>query len=65
MSDQIDMHEKMQLATSPDIWAPGGPVEDWGTDYDIRDPAYVENPVPLWAEMREKCPIAHTDRLGG
>ncbi|MFN3215791.1 MAG: cytochrome P450 [Acidimicrobiales bacterium] len=65
MSDQMDMHEKMQLATSPDIWAPGGPVEDWGTDFDIRDPAYVENPVPIWAEMREKCPIAHTDRLGG
>ena len=65
MSDQTDMHEKMQLATSPDIWAPGGPVEDWGSDYDIRDAAYVENPVPIWAEMREQCPIAHTDRLGG
>ncbi len=65
MSDQTDMHEKMKLATSPDIWAPGGPVEDWGSDFDIRDPAYVENPVPIWAEMREKCPIAHTERLGG
>jgi cytochrome P450 len=65
VSDQTDMHEKMQLATSPDIWAPGGPVEDWATDYDIRDRAYVENPVPIWAEMRERCPIAHTDRLGG
>lgn len=65
MTDSQDMHEKMELATSPDIWAPGGPVEDWATDYDIRDDAYVENPVPIWAEMREKCPIAHTERLGG
>ena len=33
----------------------GRPVEDWTTDYDIRDKDYVENPVPIWAEMREKC----------
>lgn len=44
---------------------PKTPVEDWTTDYDIRDEGYIENPVPIWAEMREKCPIAHTDRLGG
>ncbi len=51
--------------STAEMWLPGGPVEDWATDYDIRDDAYVENPVPIWAEMREKCPIAHTDRLGG
>ena len=65
MTDTADMHEKMDLATDPSIWAPGGPVEDWTTDYDIRDEAYVEDPVPIWAEMRSKCPIAHTERLGG
>ena len=65
MTDTPDLHEKMSLATSPEIWAEGGPVEDWTTDYDIRDKDYVENPVPIWAEMREKCPVAHTDRLGG
>ena len=27
MSDTPDMHEKMKLATDPEIWAPGGPVE--------------------------------------
>jgi len=62
---QDDMHVKMKVATSEEIWKPGGPVEDWTTDYDIRDEGYIENPVPMWAEMREKCPIAHTDRLGG
>ena len=65
MSATDDMHAKMKLATSEEIWAPGGPVTDWTTDYDIRDTDYIEDPVPIWAEMREKCPIAHTDRLGG
>jgi cytochrome P450 len=60
-----DMDTKMKLATDPSIWAEGGPVEDWTTDYDIRDQAYVDNPVPIWAEMRAKCPVAHTERLGG
>lgn len=65
MADAANMHQKMSLATDPDIWKPGGPVQDWTTDYDIRDDEYIENPVPIWAEMRDKCPIAHTDRLGG
>ena len=65
MTDTPDMNAKMKLATSKEIWEPGGPVTDWTTDYDIRDEAYIEDPVPIWAEMREKCPIAHTDRLGG
>ena len=60
-----DMHAKMKLATKAEIWEPGGPVEDWTTDYDIRDEEYIQDPVPIWAEMRDKCPIAHTDRLGG
>jgi len=47
------------------IWAPGGPVVDWTSDYDIRDREYIENPVPIWAEMRATCPVAHTERLGG
>ena len=54
-----------QGSRADDVWAPATPVQDWTTDYDIRDDAYVEDPVPIWAEMREKCPIAHTDRLGG
>jgi hypothetical protein len=41
------------------------PVEDWATDYDIFDPEYVANPYPIWDELRERCPIAHSDRWGG
>lgn len=61
-----DFHQKkMKLATDAAIWEPGGPVTDWNTDYDIRDENYINDPFPIWAEMRETCPIAHTDRLGG
>jgi cytochrome P450 len=41
------------------------PVTDWATDYDIFDPEYVRNPYPIWDELRERCPIAHTERWGG
>jgi cytochrome P450 len=42
-----------------------GPVEDWATDYDIFDPAYCTDPGPIWADLRQRCPIAHTERWGG
>ena len=41
------------------------PVRDWASDYDIFDPDYVRDPAPVWKELRERCPIAHTERWGG
>lgn len=41
------------------------PVQDWSTDYDIFDERYVEDPVPIWDELRQRCPVAHSDRYGG
>jgi cytochrome P450 len=41
------------------------PVADWATDYDIFDPDYVRNPYPIWSDLRQRCPMAHTDRWGG
>jgi cytochrome P450 len=40
-------------------------VTDWEHDFDHTDPAYVADPYPIWDELRETCPIAHTDRYGG
>jgi cytochrome P450 len=40
-------------------------VTDWTTDYDIFDAEYVANPFPIWDQLRERCPIAHSDRFGG
>ena len=42
-----------------------GPVEDWASDYDIFDPAYIRDPYPVWDELRQQCPVAHTERWGG
>ena len=41
------------------------PVQDWATDFDVGDPNYEANPYEIWDELRESCPIAHTERRGG
>jgi len=42
-----------------------GPVADWATDFDHGDPAYNRDPFEIWAELRDRCPVAHTDRYNG
>lgn len=41
------------------------PVTDWTTDFDPTDDVWAADPYPIWEELRESCPIAHTDRYGG
>ena len=41
------------------------PVQDWATDYDLFDGAFVRDPYPIWAELRAETPIARTNRWGG
>jgi cytochrome P450 len=41
------------------------PVRDWASDYDIFDASYVADPYGIWDELRQTCPMAHTDRWGG
>lgn len=38
------------------------PVDDWTTDWDHHDPAWVNDPFPIWDDLRQRCPVAHTDR---
>ena len=40
------------------------PVTDWASDFEVLDPSYVEDPFPIWKDLRETCPIAHTSRRG-
>ena len=42
-----------------------GPVTDWATDFDHADPQYNRHAHAIWAELRDKCPVAHSDRYGG
>ena len=41
------------------------PATSWATDFDHADPAYNANAHEIWDELRETCPVAHTDRYGG
>ena len=44
---------------------PRKPVTDWTTDWDHLDPRWREDPFPIWDELRQTCPIAHTERYQG
>jgi cytochrome P450 len=41
------------------------PVADWATDFDVMDPAYIDEPFSIWDDLRKTCPVAHTNRRGG
>ena len=41
------------------------PVLDFATDFDHTDPAWVADPYPIMEDLRERCPIAHSNRYGG
>src|SRR6202521_3170811 len=41
------------------------PVTDWASDFDHLDPSWVKDPFPSWDELRQKCPVAHTERFQG
>ncbi len=38
------------------------PVKDWATDWDHFSPQWVEDPFPIWDELRSRCPVAHSAR---
>ena len=41
------------------------PVTDWATDFDHTDPVWVNNPFPIWDDLRTRCPVAHSERYNG
>ncbi|MGS2647628.1 cytochrome P450 [Streptosporangium sp. LJ11] len=42
-----------------------GPVSDWATDFSHTEPEWAADPYPIQDDLRQRCPIAHTDRFGG
>jgi cytochrome P450 len=42
-----------------------GPVSDWANDFSHLEPEWSADPYPIQDDLRERCPIAHTDRFGG
>jgi cytochrome P450 len=47
------------------VTSDNGRVTDWAADFDHTDPAWVADPYPIWADLRRRCPVAHSDRYGG
>ena len=41
------------------------PVSDWATDWDHLDPAWTIDPYGIWDGLRQRCPVAHTERYKG
>ncbi|WP_424532586.1 cytochrome P450 [Sphaerisporangium viridialbum] len=42
-----------------------GPVSDWATGFSHLEPEWAADPYPIQDDLRQRCPIAHTDRFGG
>jgi cytochrome P450 len=41
------------------------PVTDWARDFDHLDPRWAQDLHSIWRELRQTCPVAHTDRFDG
>jgi cytochrome P450 len=42
-----------------------GPVSDWATDFSHLEQEWAADPYAIQDDLRQRCPIAHTDRFGG
>ncbi|MFE0150992.1 cytochrome P450 [Nonomuraea sp. NPDC059007] len=42
-----------------------GPVADWATDFSHTEGEWAADPYPIQDDLRQRCPIAHTERFGG
>jgi cytochrome P450 len=62
MTDSMEETAAFEAETNARVAERYGPVTDWATDFDILDPDYVVRPEIRWAEQRDRCPIAFTDR---
>ena len=41
------------------------PVKDWASDFDHTDARWMNDPFPIWDELRKGCPVAHSERFEG
>ncbi|MFI6500073.1 cytochrome P450 [Nonomuraea typhae] len=42
-----------------------GPVTDWATDFSHTEGEWAADPYPIQDDLRQRCPIARTERFGG
>ncbi|MEZ5179203.1 MAG: hypothetical protein R2746_13265 [Acidimicrobiales bacterium] len=41
------------------------PPRDWATEFDHTKEDYAADAPAVWAELRDRCPVAHSDAHGG
>src|ERR1700729_3691609 len=58
-----EQREEQQTGTLSE--AITGPVFDWATDFSHADPEWAADPFPIQDDLRQRCPVAHTERFGG
>jgi cytochrome P450 len=58
-----EANNERQQGTLSDVIT--GPVSDWTTDFSHADPEWAADPFPIQDDLRQRCPIAHTERFGG
>jgi cytochrome P450 len=61
--DYRDRREDGPIGTRNEIIT--GPVSDWATDFSHVEPEWAADPYPIQDDLRQRCPIARTDRFGG
>ena len=58
-----EANDERETGTYSDVVT--GPVADWATDFSHADPAWAADPFPIQDDLRQRCPVAHTERFGG
>jgi len=61
--DYLQAREERPLGTRSEVVT--GPVSDWATDFSHVEPGWAADPYPIQDDLRQHCPLAHTDRFGG
>jgi cytochrome P450 len=61
--DYFQAREERPLGTRSEVVT--GPVSDWATDFSHVEPDWAADPYPIQDDLRQRCPVAHTDRFGG
>jgi cytochrome P450 len=61
--DYLQAREERPLGTRSEVVT--GPVADWATDFSHVEPDWAADPYPIQDDLRQRCPVAHTNRFGG
>src|SRR6476620_818648 len=69
---RLGLQKRTVLSSPSKLWSSRHPMSintvvqsDLDNDFDHLDPVWIADPYPIWDEMRQNCPVAHTDKFNG